>query len=77
MDAMSVMRPSSMNSSSDCCCFLLKYCISSRYSRMPPGVRRVSSSAIIALMSEIPAVVALNLLRLRLVFSAIMHATVV
>ena len=30
VEAMRVMRPSSMNSSRDCCCFLLKYWISSR-----------------------------------------------
>ena len=77
VEAMSVMRPSSMNSSSDCCCFLLKYWISSRYSSTPPGVSMVSSSAIICLMSAIPAVVALSLRRLRLVRWAMMRATVV
>ena len=77
VDAMSVMRPSSINSSSDCCCFLLKYCISSRYSSTPPGVSSVSSSAMISLISASPAVVAFSLRRVRLVFSAIMRATVV
>ena len=77
VEAMSVILPSSINSSSDCCCFLLKYCISSRYSSTPPGVSNVSSSAIIALMSEMPAVVALSLRNVRLVFSAIILATVV
>ena len=77
MDAMSVILPSSINSSSDCCCFLLKYCISSRYSSTPLGVRSVSSSDIIALISAIPAVVAFNFRSVRLVFSAIILATVV
>ena len=74
---MRVIRPSSMNSSRDCCCFLLKYCISSRYSSTPPGVRKVSSSSIIFLMSAMPAVVALSLRRERLVRWAIIRATVV
>ena len=71
MEAISVIFPFSMYSSSDCCCFLLKYCISSRYKSTPFGVKSVSSSAIMPLMSDVPAVVALSLWSALPDFSAI------
>ena len=74
---MTVMRPSSMNSNSDCCCFLLKYWISSRYSSTPPGVSMVSSSEMIFRISEMLAVVAFRRRRVRFVLAAMMLATVV
>ena len=77
VEAMRVIFPFSMNSSRDCCCFLLKYWISSRYSSTPSGARRVPISAIMSLISEIEAVVALSRWRGRLVRWAMMLATVV
>jgi len=74
---MSVIEPFSINSSRLCCCFLLKYWISSRYRRMPFGASMVSSSSMIARMSASPAVVALSFRSVRFVFSAMMRATVV
>ena len=58
--AIMVILPFSRNSSRLCCCFLLKYWISSRYSRMPLGASMVSTSAMIALISDRLAVVALR-----------------
>ena len=74
---MSVILPVSMNSSRLCCCFLLKYWISSRYTSAPFGARKVSSSSMIALMSAMPAVVAFRWYSLRSVCCAMMDATVV
>ena len=74
---MSVILPVSMNSSRLCCCFLLKYWISSRYTSAPFGARKVSSSSMIALMSAMPAVVAFKWYNLRSVCCAMMDATVV
>ena len=71
---MSVIFPVSMNSSRLCCCFLLKYWISSRYTSAPFGARKVSSSS---LMSAMPAVVAFKWYNLRSVCCAMMDATVV
>ena len=55
------MRPSSMYSSRLCCCLRLKYCISSKYSRMPDAPNIPPVSARIALTSASEAVVALSL----------------
>ena len=74
---MSVMPPFSMCSSSDCCCFLLKYWISSRYSRMPSGAIIVPSWATTSRMSWAEAVVALRRQSFRRVRRAIRLATVV
>ena len=77
VDAISVILPFSMCSSSVCCCFLLKDWISSRYRSTPLGASMVSSWETISLMSEVEAVVALSLQSLRFVRSAMMLATVV
>ena len=71
------MRPFSICSRRVCCCFLLKYWISSRYSRIPFGAARVSTSPTSALMSAVEAVVAFILCKVRLVVRAITDATVV
>ena len=60
VDAISVIRPSSINSRSDCCCFLLKYWISSRYRSIPPVPMSVEVSAIISFISEREAEVAFS-----------------
>ena len=58
VEAMRVILPFSMNSSRLCCCFLLKYWISSRYSSTPLGASMVSTSAMMAFTSCRDAVVA-------------------
>ena len=60
VEAMRVMDPFSINSSRDCCCFLLKYWISSRYSSTPPGAISVPTSPMMSLISWREAVVALS-----------------
>ena len=77
VEAIRVSLPFSINSNRLCCCFLLKYWISSRYSKIPPGASRVPTSAIMSLISCRDAVVALSRYRVLLVFSAMMLATVV
>ena len=71
------MEPFSINSSRDCCCFLLKYWISSRYSSTPPGAIRVPTSAMMSRTSCREAVVALRRYRVRWVRLAMMLAMVV
>ena len=77
VEAMRVSFTFSMNSSRDCCCFLLKYWISSRYSTTPSGARRVPTSAVMALMSAREAVVALSRWKGRPIRAAAISATVV
>ena len=74
---MSVTEPSSMHSSRLCCCFLFRYWISSRYSRMPPAPASVPISLSTALMSPVPQEVPLSLCSVIPLFSAMMRATVV
>ena len=57
VDAMRVMEPSSMYSSRVCCCFLLRYWISSRYSTTPSMASKPPRSAMRALISPVEAVV--------------------
>ena len=77
VEAMRVTSPLSMTSSRDCCCFLLKYWISSRYSRMPLGAIMVPTSPITSFTSERDPVVALIRRRVRPDCLAMMFATVV
>jgi hypothetical protein len=56
---------------------LIEYWISSRYSNTPLGAISVSSRAMTALMSAVPAVVPLSLTSSRSVVSAMMRASVV
>ncbi len=77
MDAMSVIEPFSINSSRLCCCFLLKYWISSRYRSTPLGAIMVSTSPMIAFTSCRDAVVALRWYRVFFVRWAMMLAMVV
>ena len=77
VDAISVIFPFSRNSSRLCCCFLLKYCISSRYSSIPLGASMVSTSAITFFTSCKDAVVAFSVYSVLLACFAIMLATVV
>ena len=69
--------PSSIHSNRLCCCFLFRYWISSRYSRMPPAAASVPISLSTALISPVPQEVPLSLCRVMPLFSAIMRATVV
>ena len=77
VEAIRVNDPFSINSSRLCCCFLLKYWISSRYSRMPPGASSVPTSAMMSFTSCKDAVVAFRRYSVLWVFSAMMLATVV
>ena len=77
VEAIRVIFPFSICSSRDCCCFLLKDWISSKYSSTPLGAKNVSSWDTISLMSAVEAVVAFSLNRVRLVCLAMMLATVV
>ena len=49
--------PFSINSSNDCCCFLLKCCISSRYNSTPSIAKKLSSVDTIFFISATDAVV--------------------
>ncbi len=77
VEAMRVILPFSMNSSRLCCCFLLKYWISSRYSSTPLGASMVSTSLMTAFTSCRDAVVALRWYRVFFVRWAMMLAMVV
>ena len=61
VEAIRVIFPFSMYSNKDCCCFLLKDWISSRYSSTPLGASSVSSWEVISRISAVEAVVALSL----------------
>ena len=74
---MSVILPSSIYSSNDCCCFLLKYCISSKYSSIPPEPMTVSVCDMTSLTSDSDAVVALSLYIVISACAAMMFAAVV
>ena len=71
------MLPSSRNSSSVCCCFLLKYWISSRYRRTPFTASIRSKPETISRMSAVEAVVPLSLQSFRFVCRAMREASVV
>ena len=77
MEAIRVIFPFSIYSSRDCCCFLLKYWISSRYKRIPLGAANVSSSATTSRISAVEAVVPLSRCRRRFVVRAMIPASVV
>ena len=77
VEAISVILPSSMYSSRLCCCFLLRYCISSRYSSIPLEPRNVSTSETTLLMSPVEAEVPFSLCSRMLADSAMIRATVV
>ena len=77
VEAIRVILPFSMNSSRLCCCFLLKYWISSRYSSTPLGASMVSTSAMMAFTSCRDAVVAFRWYRAFSVRLAMMEAMVV
>ena len=77
VEAIRVILPFSRNSNRLCCCFLLKYCISSRYSRIPFGAIMVSTSAMTFFTSWRDAVVALRVYSAFFACLAIMLATVV
>ena len=77
MEAISVMLPFSMNSKSVCCCFLLKYWISSRYSKTPFTACSVFTCATTSRISAVEAVVPFNLHRCMWLCFAMMDATVV
>ena len=77
MEAIRVTLPSSIHSNRLCCCFLFRYWISSRYSRMPPAAASVPISLSTALISPVPQEVPLSLCRVMPLFSAMMRATVV
>ncbi len=77
VEAISVTLPFSMHSSKVCCCFLLKYWISSRYSSTPFIPSKVPVLCTASLISAVEAVVPLSFTRCLSVFLAIMEATVV
>ena len=72
-----MILPFSMYSNKDCCCFLLKDWISSRYSSTPLGAIKVSNCAVISRISAVEAVVAFSLYNVLLVCLAMILATVV
>ena len=69
--------PCSTHSSRLCCWRLLKYWISSRYSKMPPAAPKVPISASTDLISLVEAVVPLSLCSCIPLPAAMMLATVV
>ena len=77
VEAINVICPFSINSNKICCCFLLKYCISSKYNKTPFIVSNVFKFEITSLISEVEAVVPFIFTNLRLVVLAIMVASVV
>ena len=60
VEAIKVIFPFSIYSSNDCCCFLLKDWISSKYKSTPLGAKKVSNWATISLISAVDAVVAFS-----------------
>ena len=78
VEAIRVIFPFSINSSRVCCCFLLKYWISSKYSKIPFGAVKVFSASVkISRRSAVPAVVPLSFRKARLVCLAMIDAKVV
>ena len=77
VEAIRVTVPCSTHSRRLCCWRLLKYCISSRYKRMPPDAPSVPMSESTDLMSLVEAVVPLSLCSCIPLPAAMMLATVV
>ena len=77
MEAIRVREPFSMYSSRLCCCFLFRYWISSRYSRIPLHPARVPVWAMISLISPTEAEVPFSLYRVMLLLLAMIRARVV